>query len=204
MQNRDNLIILQDNSADNQDKNVILDENTIILAAGDTYSLLDMDALEEAVVKSGLSYQDISDRANISISSIYKFFAKASKSPTFYNVVMIIKAVGASIDELCGIKPKQNTNALLEEKDRQIADLTAQRDRYRDHFTKEVDEVRRRADERLREKQINIENLTSTNRTQFKTILVFVIVIASVTVIDALFGGAGWIRYDGGLYDMLF
>lgn len=204
MQNQENIIILQDKSADKQDKNVVLDENTIILAAGDTYSLIDMAALEEAVERSGMSYQDISDKAKISISSIYKFFSKSSKSPTFYNVVMIIKAIGASVDELCGLKQTRNTNALIEEKDRQIAELAAQRDRYRDHFTKEIEEVRRRSDERLHEKQETIDKLTYTNRSQFRMLVVVFIVIGIMTLVDALFGGFGWIRYDGGLFDLLF
>lgn len=167
----DNIVILEDNSADNHDKNVILSENTIILAAGDTYSLIDMDKLEEAVERSGMSYQSISDKADISISSIYKFFSRASKNPTFYNVLMIFKAVGASVDDICGITPKrppepadqlrekiirmedtiENLQYRLEVKDKRIADLERQksdaeslRDRYKTYFTEEIEKERTR------------------------------------------------------------
>lgn len=171
MENKADLIILEDNSADQQDQNIILDENTIILAAGDTYSLIDMDALEKAVDASGLSYQDISRKADISISSIYKFFSRTSKNPTFYNVLMIFKVIGASVDTLCGLKPKAKptpTDALkekiirmedqiktmeykLEVKDTHIADLERQksdaeilRDRYKEHFMAEIEKERTR------------------------------------------------------------
>ena len=75
----ENLIVLEDNHADSHAENVILDENTIILAAGDAYSLIDMCSLKAAVKKSGLSYEDIADKMDISVSSIYKFFSKKSK-----------------------------------------------------------------------------------------------------------------------------
>ena len=108
----ENLIVLEDNHADLHDKEIILDENTIILAAGDAYSLIDMCSLKAAVKKSGLSYEDIADKMDISVSSIYKFFSKKSKSPSFYNTLMIFKAIGVSVDEICGICPKQKTAAL--------------------------------------------------------------------------------------------
>jgi transcriptional regulator with XRE-family HTH domain len=101
----DNLVVLEDNSADAHDTDLILDENTIILAAGDTYSLIDMAGLRAALRKSGKSYEDISEEKGISLSSIYKFFRRKSKSPSFYNVLMIFQAAGASVDELCGLRP---------------------------------------------------------------------------------------------------
>ena len=102
----ENLIILEDSSADLHDEEIILDQNTIILAAGDTYSLIDMPALKRAVKESGLSYEDISEKMDISVSAIYKFFSKKSKSPSFYNTLMIFKAIGASVDDICGLRPK--------------------------------------------------------------------------------------------------
>lgn len=101
----DDLVILEDGHADSHDKTVILDENTIILAAGDTYSFVNMQLLKQAFLDTGLSYQDVSDEYNISVSAIYKFMAKKSKSPSFYNVVMLCKALGVSVDEFCGLRP---------------------------------------------------------------------------------------------------
>ena len=106
----ENLVILDDNHADRHDPETVLDENTIILASGDTYSLLDLPALKKAVKKSGMSYEDIADQMDISVSSIYKLFSQKSKSPSFYNTVMICKAVGASVDELCGLSRPQIPN----------------------------------------------------------------------------------------------
>lgn len=99
----DNITILPDNHADAHDEDVILDENTIILASGDTYSLIDMALLRDAAKRSGKSFEDVSVERDISISSIYKFFAMKSKSPSFYNVVMICDAYGVSVDELCNL-----------------------------------------------------------------------------------------------------
>lgn len=130
----ENLVILDDNHADRHSPETILDENTIILASGDTYSLLDLPALKKAVKKSGLSYEDIADQMDISVSSIYKLFSKKSKSPSFYNTVMICKAVGASVDELCGLSRPQTPDKgisdrldklekTVEHQNRLIADL---------------------------------------------------------------------------------
>ena len=110
----DNFVILEDRHADFHDSETILDHDTIILAAGDTFSLIDMPALKRAVKHSGLSYEEISEQSDISISSIYKFFAQKSKSPSFYNVLMIFKAVGASVDEICGLHPKRKTPSVDE------------------------------------------------------------------------------------------
>ena len=104
---QENFIILEDNHADSHAEEVVLDENTIILAAGDTYSLIDMAALRAAVKRSGLSYEDIAEATDISVSSIYKFFSKKSKSPSFFNVLMIFRAIGASVDDICGLHPKK-------------------------------------------------------------------------------------------------
>jgi hypothetical protein len=104
----DNITILPDNHADAHDEEVILDENTIILASGDTYSLIDMALLRDAAKRSGKSFEDVSVERDISISSIYKFFAMKSKSPSFYNVVMICDAYGVSVDQLCNLAAFRN------------------------------------------------------------------------------------------------
>ena len=101
---QDNFIIIEDTNADDHTEEVVLDENTIILAAGDVYSEMNMSVLLSALKKSGLSYEDIADAKNISISSIYKFFSKKSKSPSLYNALMIFKAIGVSMDEVFGLK----------------------------------------------------------------------------------------------------
>lgn len=115
---QENFIVLEDMHADSHAEHVIYDENTIILAAGDTYSLIDMDALRDALKKSGLSYEQIAEDTDISISSIYKFFAKKSKSPSFFNTVMIFKAIGASVDEICGLHPTNKTHTPAECRER--------------------------------------------------------------------------------------
>lgn len=103
----ENLIVLEDNHADLHDKEIILDENTIILAAGDTYSMIDMPYLISAVHATNKSYEYIAEEQNISVSSIYKLLTYKSKSPSFYNVVKVCMAAGVSLDRLCGICTKQ-------------------------------------------------------------------------------------------------
>ena len=103
----ENLIVLEDNHADLHDKEIILDENTIILAAGDIYSMIDMPYLISAVHATNKSYEYIAEEQNISVSSIYKLLTYKSKSPSFYNVVKLCISAGVSLDILCGICPQK-------------------------------------------------------------------------------------------------
>ncbi len=107
----ENLIVLEDNHADLHDKEIILDENTIILAAGDTYSMIDMPYLISAVHATNKSYEYIAEEQKISVSSIYKLLTYKSKSPSFYNVVKLCISAGVSLDRLCRICPKQKAAA---------------------------------------------------------------------------------------------
>lgn len=116
---QDNFIVLEDNLADMHDEKVVLDENTIILTSGDTYSQINMPALRDAFRKTGKSYEDIAEERDISVSSVYKFFSQKSKSPSFYNVIMIMKSCGVSVDDLCGINPSSDNSTPA-----QIAKLT--------------------------------------------------------------------------------
>lgn len=97
---QENMIILEDSHADEHDKNVILDENTIILASGDAYSMFDMGVVKSALKKLGKSYEDVAEEKDISVSSIYKFISKKSKSPSLYNAIMLFDAAELSVDEL--------------------------------------------------------------------------------------------------------
>lgn len=126
----DEIIVLEDKQADQHDEALVMDENTIILAAGDAYSLIDMTALIKAMHDAGMTYHDISEQKDISLSAVYKFFRKRSKNPSFYNVVQIIEACGASVDEICGIKRKDPDSAInrlceiVEAQSRKIDELT--------------------------------------------------------------------------------
>lgn len=104
---REDFIILEDIHADSHDESIILDENTLILPAGDAYSLFDMDKVRSAFHKSGLSYDEVAEMKDISVSSIYKFMSKKSKSPSLYNSVMIFQALDISMDDLFGFPPKK-------------------------------------------------------------------------------------------------
>lgn len=50
-----------------------------------------------------LTYQDISDASGVPLSTVQNYFSKLSKSPSFYTVVAICKALGVSIDKTCEI-----------------------------------------------------------------------------------------------------
>ena len=53
----DNIVVLEDNMTNQIDNSVLLDKNTIILAAGDVYTEIDMDVLRKAFKDYGKSYQ---------------------------------------------------------------------------------------------------------------------------------------------------
>lgn len=50
-----------------------------------------------------LTNQDISDASGVPLSTVQNYFSKLSKSPSFYTVVAICKALGVSIDKTCEI-----------------------------------------------------------------------------------------------------
>lgn len=50
-----------------------------------------------------LTYHDISDASGVPLSTVQNYFSKLSKSPSFYTVVAICKALGVSIDKTCEI-----------------------------------------------------------------------------------------------------
>lgn len=101
------IVVLEDYMAHQHDDSVILDENTIILAAGNAYDILDMDAIWAAYKKYGKSYQHMSKRTGVSKEAIYKFLKGRSKSPSFYNVIVICKELGVSVDEVCRIRKSE-------------------------------------------------------------------------------------------------
>lgn len=51
------------------------------------------------------SLKDIADDAGMSINTVANFFSSSSKSPSFYTVAPICKALGVSMDEYSGIVP---------------------------------------------------------------------------------------------------
>ncbi len=57
-----------------------------------------------------LTYQEISDISGVPLSTVQNFFSKMSKAPSFYTVVAICKALGISIDKVCGIIERLTRN----------------------------------------------------------------------------------------------
>lgn len=142
---KENMIVLEDSHADSHDQKVILDENTIILASGDAYSLFDMEVLKSALKRSHKSYEDIAEEKNISVSSIYKFISKKSKSPSFYNTIMLFDAAGVSVDELCNLSAYRNKThspdpSLLERLDR-LENMVSQQNRLIAELTAEIKRI---------------------------------------------------------------
>lgn len=114
----DNIVVLEDTMAHQLDDSVLLDENTIILAAGDVYDKIDMDMIQKALKTYGKSYQKLSDKIGISKEAIYKFLKKKSKSPSAYLLIALCKELGVSLDDVCGLRKAENPTA-----DRDIAEL---------------------------------------------------------------------------------
>ena len=100
----DNIVVLEDTMAHQLDNSVLMDENTIILAAGDVYGKLDMDIIQKAFKSYGKSYQKLSAKIGISKEAIYKFMKKKSKSPSAYLLISLCKELGVSLDDVCGIR----------------------------------------------------------------------------------------------------
>lgn len=63
------------------------------------------DVCREAKEQQHKSLKDISDISEVSINTVTNFFSSASKSPSFYTVAPICKALGVSMDEYSGIVP---------------------------------------------------------------------------------------------------
>jgi transcriptional regulator with XRE-family HTH domain len=100
----DNIVVLEDTMAHQLDNSVLMDENTIILAAGDVYGKLDMEIIQKAFKSYGKSYQKLSAKIGISKEAIYKFMKKKSKSPSAYLLISLCKELGVSLDDVCGIR----------------------------------------------------------------------------------------------------
>ena len=198
----------------NSAKNPSFDDENVSPSSGNAYDLLDMPLFEKMRREKDLSYQDIADEVGTSEPTIRRFFHSGNKNPSFFNVYQITKILGIPFPLILKDKPTTHNETALPEllkmKDQQIKDLTEQRDRYRDHFKSEIDEVRRLADERLKEKQKNMESQAEVIKSQSKTITrqtmficIGLVVVVMLILIDILFGNTGWIRYDGGLQNFL-
>lgn len=195
---------------------------------GDANTILNLPLFEEKRAERHDSYQDVADGTDLSEPTVRRFMHGQSKNPSFWNVYAIATYLGLEWDKVIHRSAKkvpeaspetiQHLKEIIAMKDKQVEDISAQRDRYRDHFKGEIEEVRRLADERLKEKQANMEDQAETIQNQAATInaqsdtiskqstfiRVFIIIAAVILAIDILFGGAGWIRYEGGLQTVLF
>lgn len=63
------------------------------------------DVCKEAKEQQHKSLKDIADEAEMPLSTVTNFFSSSSKSPSFYTVAPICKALGVSMDEYSGIVP---------------------------------------------------------------------------------------------------
>ena len=55
-----------------------------------------------------ITFQDISDRAKMPISTVKNYFSSLSKSPSVYTVAAICAALGVSLDKYFGISPEES------------------------------------------------------------------------------------------------
>lgn len=215
-------------------KNTVADdESSVTPSSGSAYDIIDMEMLCRQRRILGLSHQKIADSFGASEPAIRKFFNCQNKNPSFYNVYHIAVQLGLSLDVITGLrKPDDhpgNNAAYYEEilkiKDEQISDLEGQRDRYREHFTAENDKIRARAAEQykeqnriiselnrtvethaedLRNAEKEIDGLQEKNRVKTWIIGIGVGLVVVAFVADVLLGNIGWIRYDGGLQQIIF
>ena len=123
----DNIVVLEDTMAHQIDNSVLMDENTIILAAGDVYGKLDMEIIQKAFKSYGKSYQKLSAKIGISKEAIYKFMKKKSKSPSAYLLISLCKELGVSLDDVCGIRRSDAQTTDQDIKDIKEADTAMQK-----------------------------------------------------------------------------
>ncbi len=85
--------------------------------------------------KTGMSVREWSEKSGVPEQTIYRFLRMEIDLPGLYNVGMLVKVAGGSLDELAGIErpakvqreyvSQAHTEALLAEKDQHIAYLKA-------------------------------------------------------------------------------
>ena len=85
--------------------------------------------------KTGMSVREWSEKSGVTEQTIYRFLRMEIDLPGLYNVGMLVKVAGGSLDKLAGIEHPQDahtayvsqehTKALLAEKDQHIAYLQA-------------------------------------------------------------------------------
>lgn len=83
--------------------------------------------------KTGMSVREWSEKSGVPEQTIYRFLRMEIDLPGLYNVGMLVKVAGGSLDELAGIRRpaeahteyvrQEHTEALLAEKDQRIAYL---------------------------------------------------------------------------------
>ncbi len=91
--------------------------------------------LNELKEKTGMSVREWADKSGVPEQTIYRILRMEIDMPGFYNVGMLVKVAGGSLDELAGIRRpaeahteyvrQEHTEALLAEKDQRIAYLQA-------------------------------------------------------------------------------
>lgn len=214
-------------------KNTVLDdENDVTPAYGDAYDIIDIDMMSKCRRMLGLSHQRIADSFRASEPAVRKFFNRQNKNPSFLMVYYSAKILGLPLDVICGLrKPDDQTGSaahyeeIIKLKDDQIADLEKRRDIARERYDADKDAIRKRAAlqyeeqnaiirelnhtveshaEDLRKSGAEIDDLQNRNRIKNWIIGIGVGMAVLLLVVDALLGGIGWIRYDGGLQTIIF
>lgn len=210
------------------------DDYPVSPSSGNVYEIIDMDMLSTQRRVKGMSYQKIADASGVSEPTVRKFFNGQNKNPSFYNVYSITEQLGVSLDALVhrsSFEPDQpgSTKIYYEEiiriKDDQIADLEKRRDIARERYDADKDAIRKRAAlqyeeqnaiirdlnhtveshaEYLRKSGAEIDDLQNRNRIKNWIIGIGVGLVVVAFVADVLLGNIGWIRYDGGLQQIIF
>lgn len=154
------------------------DEENVTPSAGDLYALLAMDQIDAEYDTQRLTYHELHRRTGgrVSEATIYRFFARQSKNPSAYNVLLILQAMGVSVDRILHIgKPETPTDPSeihhmeteievlryqVESKERHVQDLERQkaeadslRDRYKEHFMHELETERQHHETEIRQER---------------------------------------------------
>lgn len=188
-------------------------------ANGCISDVLDYNWLQNQRKLLNISYQHIASSIGVSKATISRFFCGQSPNPSMYNVVLIFRCMGISLDEAFGIPHKTVTvevpvkdpaaeveiarlndtisilRGTIADKDSRQQHDDALTERAKEHLKKQINSAERERDNALQE----LHDEKQLSRRYARIIIVTYAVIALLLLIDALFGNIGNIHYEGGL-----
>ena len=135
--------------------------------------------LTEIKEKTHLTNAEIARLSNIPLATITRIFNGSTPNPTFETFAQIAIALGASLDEIVGLKPSEAQPV--------SSPIAKTLDSYSD--------LLQAKDERIRELKEENERLRKEKRTSGTAFIITVCLVFLILFCDALCGHFGYFRY---------